>query len=492
MVVLKIVLLFLIFVNLNANLNKRDEDISKILLLESKSFNGTQRGLDMLYGSLEFNLKNSDSLYELSLRNDISLLDRIYLLKSAIEINNFVLVKPLDLYFQYFSLILDQNEDVYKNKEIIDIYDKLDSDLKNDKDLIYMRLEASSRLGDFSGTFDKVLKSAFSVYSDDIRFFKWFLKEDKFFASLFNKLKLKGDSFFKSENIDFIFKNTTLNEPNAVALFTFLKNKSKQINGVQSMYLLKYRLLTPDEAYGFFKEEPPSTLRDYKMFYDLLGDPNIREEFLNYYKNLSGVYFVDGKNDVAVFKNGVLVNFFSKIANYTSNLNLDEKYLNKVYFENKIPIRYENVLFGYNVYYSIYPYVSMIEVKYPNKKAVYIFALDSFRYEIFDNFSYSFDYVGINNFLIADVPEIFVPNMLNLSPKQVSSFDIRQALISKKIFNEHDVVEIRNYSFGDLTSVYKKINDSKKFNYIEIYDKGVFKAKRVILDDSLDVYRNIK
>ncbi|WP_024653264.1 hypothetical protein [Borrelia persica] len=492
MVVLKIVFLFLFFVNLNANLNKRDEDISRILLRESKIFGDIQRSLDMLYSSLEFNLGNSDSLYELSLRNDISLLDRIYLLKTAINVNNFTFVKPRDLYLQYFSLILEQNEDISKNREIIDSYDKLDGDLQSDKDLIYMRLEASNRLKDFSGTFNKVLASAFAIYSDDVKFFKWFLKEDKFFPSLFAKLKLKDDSFFEVKNVDFIFKSTKLSEPNTVALFTFLKNKSKQINGVQGMYLLKYRLLTPDEAYGFFKGNPPSTLRDYKMFYELLGDPNIRKEFLNHYKNLSGVYCVDDKNNVAIFKDGVLVSFFSQIVNYASNLHLDKEYFNRVYFNDKIPVLYENVLLGYNVHYSVYPYVSMIEVNNPNKKTVYTFALNSFRYEIFDDFGYNFDYIGVNDFLITNVPDIFIPTMLNLSPRLVSSFNIRKSLISKKIFNDSDIVEVRNYSFGDLISIYRKMNDSRKFNYVEIYDKGVLKAKRVILDDSLDIYSNIK
>ncbi|AJW73567.1 hypothetical protein [Borrelia hermsii] len=491
MVVLKIMFLLLFLVNLDAKLKERDKDISEILFIKAKSFDGTQRGLDMIYGSLEFNLKNSDSLYELSLRNDISLLDRIYLLKAAIDINNFAFVKPRALYYQYFSLILSQNEDIDKNREIIDIYDKLDSDLQNDKDLIYMRLEASSRLGDFKGSFSKVLANSFAVYSDDLRFFKWFLKEDKFFPSLFSKLKLKEDSFFNSNNIDFIFKNTTLNEPNSVALFTFLKNKSKKLNGVQSIYLLKYKLLTPDEAYLFFKESPPEIIGEYKMFYDLLRDPIIRDEFLSRYKNLSGMYFVNDKNNAAVFENGVLVSFFSKIVDYSTDVNLGEKYFNKVDFKDKVPVRYENDLLGYKVSYSVYPYVSMIEVDYPDKKNVYTFALNSFRYEIFDGFGYKFDYVGINEFLVANVPEIFLPSMLSLNPKRVSVLNIQKSLIEKKTFNNSDVIEVKNYSFGDLISVYRKINGSKKFNYVEIYDKGVLKVKRVILDDSFDIYHNV-
>ncbi|AHH10988.1 Hypothetical protein BCO_0036501 [Borrelia coriaceae ATCC 43381] len=42
-----------------------------------------------------------------------------------------------------------------------------------------------------------------------------------------------------------------------------------------------------------------------------------------------------------------------------------------------------------------------------------------------------------------------------------------------------------------MVSVYRKINGSRKFNYIEVYDKGVLKVKRVNLDDSFDIYRNI-
>ncbi|AHH10987.1 Hypothetical protein BCO_0036500 [Borrelia coriaceae ATCC 43381] len=438
MVVLKIIFLFLFLVNLNASLKGIHKDISEILLVNAKNFDGTQRGLDMLYGSLEFNLRNSDSLYELSLRDDISLLDKIYLLRAAIDINNFTFVNPRDLYYKYFSLILAQNENVDANREIIAIYDKLDGDLQNDKDLIYMRLEASGKLGDFNGSFSKVLANSFSRYSDDLRFLKWFLREDKFFSSIFNKLKLKEDSFFSSDNIDFIFKGTELNESNSIALFTFLKNKSKKLNGLQSMYLLKYKLLTLDEAYMSFKNDPPKTISTYKIFYDLLSDPDIQDDFLNHYKNLSGIYFVSDKNNVVVFEDGVLVSFFSQIVDYSINLDtdldLDKKYFNKVYFKNKVPVLYENALLNYKVNYSVYPYVSMIEVRYPEKKDIYTFALDAFRYEIFDNFNYSFDYVGINEFLMANIPAILLPNMLSLKPKQVSVLNIQKKFNREKNF----------------------------------------------------------
>ena len=132
----------------------------------------------------------------------------------------------------------------------------------------------------------------------------------------------------------------------------------------------------------FFTENPPKTIGEYKMFYDLLADPEIKKEFLSYYQNLSGMYFMDDKNSAAVFNNGVLVGFFSKIVDYSSKLNKEEEYFNKVYFKNKAPVYYENSLFGYKVTYSIYPYVSMIEFDYSDKKEIYTFALNSFKYEI--------------------------------------------------------------------------------------------------------------
>ena len=475
-------------VNLNAVLSEGDRDISKILLNEAKSFKGTQRGIDMVYGSLDFDLSNSDALYELSLRDDISLLDRIYLLKSALDINKFKSVKSGDLYRQYFSLILRQNEDVSRNREIIALYDRLDIDLKSDKELIYMRLEASSRLGDFDEDFNRILAASFAVYGDDFRFFKWFLKEDKFFPGLFSKLREREDSFFDSDNFDYICKNAALNESNSVALFSLLKARSKKLNGVQSIYLLKYKLLTPDEAYVFFKESPPKTIDEYKMFYDLLADPEIRKGFLGHYQNLSGMYFVGDKNGAVVFDNGALVSFFSKIVDYSSELNKEECYFNRVYFKDKSPVYYENSLFGYKVMYSIYPYVSMIEFDCPDKKEIYTFALNSFKYEIFNNFIYNVDYVGINEFLMTDTLEIFLPSILNLSPRRVSVSKFRENLIEKQILNKDEIVEVRHYGVGDLISIHRKINGSRKFNYVEIYDEGVIKAKKVILDDSYDAF----
>ncbi|UER67931.1 hypothetical protein LKV13_04050 [Borrelia sp. BU AG58] len=485
------IFLLLPLVNLNAFLSKGDRDVSRILLNEAKSFAGTQRGIDMVYGSLDFDLRNSDALYELSLRDDIALLDRIYLLKSAMDINNFESVKSKDLYYQYFSLILRQNEDISRNREIIVLYDKLDSDLKNDRDLIYMRLEASSRLGDFDESFDEILVTSFAAYSDDFKFFKWFLKENKFFPSLFNKLKSKEDSFFDRDNIDYICRNVELNESNSVALFSLLKARSKKLNGVQSIYLLKYRLLTSDEAYLHFKEDPPKTIDEYKMFYELLSDPEIRKEFLSHYQNLSGMYFVDNKNGAAVFDSGTLVGFFSKIVDYSSKLSKEEEYFNKVYFKNKAPVYYENNLFGYKIIYSVYPYVSMIEFDYSDKKEIYTFALNSFKYEIFNNFIYNVDYIGINEFLMTDVLEIFLPSILNLNLRRVSVARFKENLIEKQILSNNEVVEVRRYRVGDLISIHRKVNGSRKFNYVEIYDGGEIKAKRVIPDDSHAVYRYI-
>ncbi|WKC58322.1 hypothetical protein [Borrelia sp. P9F1] len=482
------IFLLLSLMNLNAVLSEGDRDISKILLNEAKSFTGTQRGMDMVYGSLDFDLSNSDALYELSFRDDISLLDRIYLLKSALDINKFESLKIRDLYRQYFSLILRQNEDVSRNREIVALYDRLDSDLKSDKELIYMRLEASDRLGDFDENFNKILAASFSVYGDDFKFFKWFLKEDKFFPSLFSKLRLREDSFFDNDNIDYICRNAALDESNSVALFSLLKARSKKLNGVQSIYLLKYKLLTPDEAYVFFRASPPKTIDEYKMFYDLLADPEIRKEFLGHYQNLSGMYFVDGKNGAAVFENGALVSFFSKMVDYASELNKDDGYFNRVYFKDRSPVCYENSLFGYKVIYSIYPYVSVIEFDCFDKKEIYTFALNSFKYEIFNNFIYNVDYIGINGFLMTDVLEIFLPSILNLSLRKVSVSKFKENLIEKKILNKNEVVEVRHYGVGDLISVHRKVNGSRKFNYVEIYDGGVIKAKKVILDDSYDAF----
>lgn len=77
--------------------------------------------------------------------------------------------------------------------------------------------------------------------------------------------------------------------------------------------------------------------------------------------------------------------------------------------------------------------------------------------------------------------------------KSKTSFCFRYSknLIEKKTFNNSDIIEVKNYSSGNLVSIYRKINGSEKFNYIEIYDKGVLKVKKVILDDSFDVYHNI-
>ena len=458
MVILKIMFFLLSLMRLDTNLRELNEDISKILFLKAKDIYGSTifyKGLDVIYSSLESNVINSDSLYELSLKDCIPLLDRIYFLRFPISIANLTFVKSRYLYCHYFSLILSQNDDINKNKEIIEIYDKLDNDLQNDQDLMYMRFEASNKLGDFKGNFNKILENSFAMYIDDLRFFKWFLKKDKFFPSLFYEIQFKEDSFFKRKNIDFIFNNTVLDKPNTIALFAFLKNEINKLNGIQSIYLLKYKLLTPDEAYIYLKEDPPKIISEYKMFYDLLGDPVIKDDFLNYYKNLSGIYFIDNKKDNTLFfDNGILVSFFSKIVNCSMELNLDENYFHKVSFKDKAPIYYENSLLDYRVNYSIYPYVSMIEVGGPDNKYVYIFSRHSFKYEIFDIFNCNFDYVSLNEFVIAGIPEIFLFNDLNLNPNQVFLFDIR-SLIDKKTFNNYDVIEINNYSLGNLVSVYK-------------------------------------
>ena len=88
------------------------------------------------------------------------------------------------------------------------------------------------------------------------------------------------------------------------------------------------------------------------------------------------------------------------------------------------------------------------------------------------------DYVGINDFLMADILEIFLPSILNLNLKRVSLLNFKENLIEKQILNKAEVIEVRNYGVGNLISIYRKVNGSRKFNYVEIYDRGVIKAKK--------------
>ncbi len=167
-------ILFISINHLYAVLIKEDEDISSILFNESKNFSNFQKGKDLIYGSLDFNLLSSDSLYELALKEDIALIDKIYLLKEAININNFKVTTPKEIYTYYFALILRQNNNKNMYKEIITLYGNLNEELQIDKDLICMRLEASGRLESFGDDFKKILFKAFSLYGDDFYFLSGF------------------------------------------------------------------------------------------------------------------------------------------------------------------------------------------------------------------------------------------------------------------------------------------------------------------------------
>ncbi|WKC79233.1 hypothetical protein QIA30_04545 [Borreliella turdi] len=480
---LKMGLILFISINLNAALIKEDEDISRILFNESKNFSNFQKGSDLIYGSLDFNLLASDSLYELALKEDIALIDRIYLLKEAIKINNFKIIATKEIYTHYFALLLRQNnnEDMYK--EIITLYGSLNEELQIDKDLICMRLEASGRLKSFGNDFKKVLFKAFSLYGNDFLFFKWFLKEDSFFFSIFNAIRSKEDFFFTTENINYIFRNSDFNYDNSVSLFSFLKGKIKEYNGIHGIYFLKYKLLDPVEAYRIFKKFPPETINEYKMFYDLLEDPEMKSKFLEDYKRLSGIYCIDNKNNIAILKDGILVGVFSGTADFGNKFSLNNRYFSKVYFKDKFPVYYENSLFGYKINYSVYPYVDMIEVQYPNKRDVYTFALHSFKFNLFNHLGYDFNNLGIRELFLINIKDFFPPTDLNLFFEKISVLDIRSSLISKKKYFGFNLVEIKNYVVGSLVSIYRKVNGSTRFNYIEIYEKGKLKIKKVLLDD---------
>ncbi|WP_373584765.1 hypothetical protein [Borreliella afzelii] len=479
---LKMGLILFISINLNAVLVKEDEDISNILFNESKNFSNFQKGNDLIYGSLDFNLA-SDSLYELALKEDIALIDRIYLLKEAININNFKATTLKEIYTCYFALLLRQNQNKNMYKEIITLYGNLNEELQIDKDLICMRLEASGRLESFGDDFKKILFKAFSLYGNDFLFFKWFLKEDGFFFSIFNTIRSKEDFFFTTENINYIFRNSDFNYDNSVSLFSFLKDKIKEYNGIHSIYFLKYKLLDPDEAYSIFKKFPPETINEYKMFYDLLEDPDLKSKFLEDYKRLSGIYFIDNENNVAILKDGVLVGIFSGIVDFGNKFSLTNRYFNKVYFKDKSPVYYENSLLGYKINYSVYPYVDMIEVQYPDQRDVYTFALHAFKYNIFNNLGYNFNSLGVRELFLINIKDFFLPTALNLFFEKISVLDIRSSLISKKKYFGFDLVEIKNYVLGSLVSIYRKVNGSKKFNYIEIYEKDKLKIKKALLDD---------
>ncbi|EEF82198.1 hypothetical protein [Borreliella valaisiana] len=480
---LKIGLILFISINLDAISVKEDEDISSILFNESKNFSNFQKGIDLIYGSLDFNLLASDSLYELALKEDVALIDKIYLLKEAIKINNFKTTTLKEIYTYYFALLLRQNENKNMYKEIITLYGNFNEELQIDKDLICMRLEASGRLENFGDDFKKILFKAFSLYGNDFLFFKWFLKEDRFFFSIFNTIKSKEDFFFTTENINYIFRNSDFNYDNSVSLFSFLKGKIKEYNGIHGIYFLKYKLLEPAEAYKIFKKFPPKTISEYKMFYDLLEDPDMKSKFLEDYKSLSGIYCIDNKNNIVILKDGVLVGIFSGIVDFGNKFSLNSKFLNKIYFKDKSPVYYENSLLGYKINYSVYPYVDMIEVQYSDKRDVYVFALHTFKFNLFNNLGYDLNNLGIRELFLINIEDFFLPTALNLFFEKISVLDIRSSLISKKKYLGSNLVEIKNYVFGSLVSIYRKVNGSKKFNYIEIYEKNKLKIKKTLLDD---------
>ncbi|WP_301409838.1 hypothetical protein [Borreliella tanukii] len=480
---LKMGLIFFISINLGAALIKEDEDISSILFNESKNFSNFQKGIDLIYGSLDFNLLASDSLYELALKEDIALIDKIYLLREAIKINNFKATALKEIYTYYFALLLRQNESKNMYKEIITLYRNLNEELQIDKDLICMRLEASGRLESFGDDFKKILFKAFSLYGNDFLFFKWFLKEDRFFFSIFNTIKSKEDFFFTTENINYIFRNSDFNYDNSVSLFSFLKGKIKEYNGIHGIYFLKYKLLEPDEAYRVFKKFPPETISEYKMFYDLLEDPDMKSKFLEDYKSLSGIYCIDNENNIVILKDGVLVGVFSGIVDFDNKFSLNNKFFNKVYFKDKSPVYYENSLLGYKINYSVYPYVDMIEVQYSDRRDVYVFALHTLKLNLFNNLGYNFNNLGIRELFLINIKDFFLPTALNLFFEKISVLDIRSSLISKKKYFGSNLVEIKNYVVGSLVSIYRKVNGSKKFNYIEIYEKDKLKIKKTLLDD---------
>ncbi|AJA90566.1 hypothetical protein OY14_03965 [Borreliella chilensis] len=480
---LKMVFILFISINLDAALIEEDEDISNILFNESKNFSNVKKWNDLIYGSLDFNLLASDSLYELALKENIALMDRIYLLKEAIKINNFKATTLKDIYASYFSLLLRQNENKNMYEEIITLYSNLNEELQIDKDLICMRLEASGRLESFGDDFKEILLKAFSLYGNDFLFFKWFLKEDRFFFSIFNTIKSKEDFFFTAENINYIFRNSDFNYDNSVSLFSFLKDKIKEYNGIHGIYFLKYKLLDPDEAYRVFKKHPPKTINEYKLFYDLLEDPDMKSKFLEDFKRLSGIYCIDNKNNIAILKDGVLVGVFSGMVDSVNEFNLNSKYFNQVYFKDKSPVYYENSLLGYKINYSVYPYVDMIEFQYSERRDVYTFALHTFKYNLFNNLGYDFNSVGIRELFLINIKDFFLPTALNLFFGKVSVLDVRSSLISKKIYFGSNLVEVKNYVVGSLVSIYRKVNGSKKFNYIEIYEKDKLKIKKALVDD---------
>ncbi|BCR21385.1 hypothetical protein [Borrelia miyamotoi] len=147
------------------------------------------------------------------------------------------------------------------------------------------------------------------------------------------------------------------------------------------------------------------------------GEPN---------QNLSGVYFRMRFWEV----------FLKMVDYYFMDLNLDDKYFNRVYFKDKAPVYYANSLLGYRVNYSTYPYVSMIKISCSGKKYVYTLFVDFFCYEIFDSFNYNFDCIGINKFLIVNFSRIFLSKNLNLNPIIRKLMILKNSIILKFMIKE--------------------------------------------------------
>lgn len=460
-----------------------EEKISDIYLQKALSTVDSDSSLLWIKKSLQYNPNSSDALYYLAKSIENLVEKRNYLEKAISEKNNWKVVPFVKGYAEYLKTLL--NLGLYQ--EVVDKNNLLtDDQIIKSPDILYAYITSLKVLlsnsyliehsgQDYPDKLEKFVDMAWSYYPEDIRFWGFFSKREKFFLPFFAILKRLD--IISQPILNSILSNLPNSLAERQAILTLLQNKV-QNNTQLFVYLSLDKMTAQDEAINIIKKNDDLwDLKLHKAFFDSLQDPILKEDYKAWASSISGRF---EWNDGNGYTNNNFLNISQgKIRSWQYKEGQEEY---EVLFQDNQPYQFKSSN-GLKVFYSVYPYVKSFSFLSSDLKG------DSFlreEYHISDA-HYSLPLFSSIFLSFSDL-SLFAPLENEFYGPQIKRDDWISYLTRKEIYQSESLIEKSHYWKGHLTKKILIDPQTQKSYQTQLFEKGFLWKEDTVIDDKKGVH----
>lgn len=429
--------------------SEMDNEVSYIYLKNALLTEDKDLSLSFIQKAYEFNSKSSDVLYLLALNlPNLDYQNRLSYLEKAVELNTWVIFNINEALSLYWDLLISSQD----YKRVIAYAASYKDLVQETPDLLYPYMLVMREL-EMKKPLDEMVDLAWGRYSNDPRFWEFFIAREGYFISFYSFLE--EINIIPIDILPSLLENLPKEEALRKAYLSLFEAKNQET--IFYAFLTLEGLYNPEDFLTLLKEKKDLFDLDlHKKLYDFFkGD--VKESYKEWLSQVSGEFFWRDPQSILInnflkVSKGELVEWSYKGKNFNDI---------SLFFENKKPTRFKGTNLVSLDYGNSYPFVESISLE---ENEIITLEKTSFSFPLFNE-----------SWVYKKEPKIFIPLEetfskvnLNIEESQLIPYLIKK----EKFDNSGNPIYQANYLNGNLLrKAYKTKETLSYFNFLEFYEK---------------------